>query len=396
MPSASNFTNKTRVAAEARNIKAEYPGGTTVAIQPYISTICSSTVDMYNHINYEELCDCKLRRDDPILVSDPAPAPAPAPTPAPVPVPGRYWRVSTFLSGISRPVFLHVNSVRTYFSELSNRIRIYSTTTKTLLSTISLNINSTSTPICVDSSNTLYYYNNYAIYKRTLGSSSNIKIAGTNIAEYTGPYVDSPASSTSIQKIIGMTVANNGDLYLIGTIDGTSGLTAVLKLTYNPVSPNNYTITSLLYNIEAGDEDEIFQTINSVGAIAVDANNNIYTVSYSEGVYIYKLVKNPTTGVYTRIIIEPGFQFEVRDIRIDLSNVIYATCVTGDVYKVVDTAGTYVITKIAGTGNLGYFGDNGPALNARFDTLNGIHIHSGEIYIADTYNNRIRKLQYIV
>jgi sugar lactone lactonase YvrE len=52
-----------------------------------------------------------------------------------------------------------------------------------------------------------------------------------------------------------------------------------------------------------------------------------------------------------------------------------------------------VITTIAGTGTAGYNGDNGPATSARIGTPYGVAVDSfGDIYIADTDNHCIRKV----
>jgi trimeric autotransporter adhesin len=52
---------------------------------------------------------------------------------------------------------------------------------------------------------------------------------------------------------------------------------------------------------------------------------------------------------------------------------------------------TGIITTVAGTGVAGYSGDGGPALNAMLNGPNGIAFDfNSSIYIADTYNNRIR------
>ncbi|MGH1505481.1 MAG: protein kinase domain-containing protein, partial [Acidimicrobiales bacterium] len=53
--------------------------------------------------------------------------------------------------------------------------------------------------------------------------------------------------------------------------------------------------------------------------------------------------------------------------------------------------GNEPITTIAGTGNASYGGDNGPATNADLYNPFGIAIDGdGNLYIADTYNHRIR------
>jgi len=51
-----------------------------------------------------------------------------------------------------------------------------------------------------------------------------------------------------------------------------------------------------------------------------------------------------------------------------------------------------VITTVAGDGTWGYSGDNGPATSAQLSGPWGVAVDSaGNLYIADTRNNRIRK-----
>jgi len=57
----------------------------------------------------------------------------------------------------------------------------------------------------------------------------------------------------------------------------------------------------------------------------------------------------------------------------------------------VDTSGT--ITTIAGTGESGFSGDNGPAVQAQLDAPLGVAVDAaGNLYIADAGNNRIRRV----
>lgn len=54
---------------------------------------------------------------------------------------------------------------------------------------------------------------------------------------------------------------------------------------------------------------------------------------------------------------------------------------------------TQIITTIAGTGSSGFSGDGNLAINAQFNEPEGLAADSqGNIYIADKYNNRIRKV----
>ena len=55
------------------------------------------------------------------------------------------------------------------------------------------------------------------------------------------------------------------------------------------------------------------------------------------------------------------------------------------------TASTGVISTVAGTGTAGYSGDGGAATSAKLNAPSGVAVdNSGNIYIADCYNNRIR------
>ncbi len=57
----------------------------------------------------------------------------------------------------------------------------------------------------------------------------------------------------------------------------------------------------------------------------------------------------------------------------------------------VNVAG--VLSVVAGTGQQGFGGDNGPATSAQLDSPLGVAVDSsGNIYIADTHNNRVREV----
>jgi DNA-binding beta-propeller fold protein YncE len=52
-----------------------------------------------------------------------------------------------------------------------------------------------------------------------------------------------------------------------------------------------------------------------------------------------------------------------------------------------------VLTKIAGTGNKGLKGDGGPALAAEFNSMHNLAVAAnGDVYLADTLNHRVRKI----
>lgn len=78
-------------------------------------------------------------------------------------------------------------------------------------------------------------------------------------------------------------------------------------------------------------------------------------------------------------------------ILIDSINNLYVSDFGNNVIRKVNSSG--IITTIAGTGALGYSGDGGPATLAEFQGPAGLVSDKyGNIYIADEYNNTIRKI----
>jgi NHL repeat len=58
-----------------------------------------------------------------------------------------------------------------------------------------------------------------------------------------------------------------------------------------------------------------------------------------------------------------------------------------------DVAKPGTVTSVAGTGAHGYSGDNGPATQALLNGPFGLALDAaGNLYIADTYNYRVRKV----
>jgi uncharacterized protein (TIGR03437 family) len=74
----------------------------------------------------------------------------------------------------------------------------------------------------------------------------------------------------------------------------------------------------------------------------------------------------------------------------DAGNLFIADTGTARVRE-VDTRG--VISTVAGFGQTGFFGDGQPATSGQFSSPGGVAVdHAGNLYIADTQNNRVRKV----
>jgi sugar lactone lactonase YvrE len=77
-------------------------------------------------------------------------------------------------------------------------------------------------------------------------------------------------------------------------------------------------------------------------------------------------------------------------IAYDAAGNLYIAETGNHIIRKVDTAGK--ITTVAGTGTQGFGGDNGPATAALLDSPQGLAFGGGNLYIADTHNHRIRQL----
>lgn len=71
---------------------------------------------------------------------------------------------------------------------------------------------------------------------------------------------------------------------------------------------------------------------------------------------------------------------------------IYIADTSNNRVRRVDPSGT--ITTVAGTGTAGYSGDGGPAESALFRDPRGLAVDTlGHLYVADTENDRIRRIR---
>jgi len=78
-------------------------------------------------------------------------------------------------------------------------------------------------------------------------------------------------------------------------------------------------------------------------------------------------------------------------VAVDSSGNIYIADAGNQRIRMVNSAG--VISTVAGTGTAGFSGDGGPATSAMLDQPFGVAVDSsGNIYIADYNNNRVRKV----
>lgn len=134
--------------------------------------------------------------------------------------------------------------------------------------------------------------------------------------------------------------------------------------------------------------------------VAVDSFGNLFIADTANN----RIRKVNTYGIITTVAGTNGSGFSgdggiatiarlnsPAGVAMDVSGVLFIADSGNNRIRKVDTDG--MITTVAGTNNAGYSGDGGPATNADLFTPSGVAVDaSGNLFIADSQNNRIRKV----
>ena len=138
-------------------------------------------------------------------------------------------------------------------------------------------------------------------------------------------------------------------------------------------------------------------TVTAPYALAVDSANNLYVADQAAKVYKVAADGTVTTvaGNGTRGFSGDGgpatsASVQPTGIAVDASGNLFISDASDRVRKVTPAG---VITTIAGTGIADYSGDGGPATNARLSGPTDVALDAaGNLYVADSTNDRIRKI----
>ena len=155
-------------------------------------------------------------------------------------------------------------------------------------------------------------------------------------------------------------------------------------------------ITTIAGGEDDGDESTLMARLSVPRGLAIDADGVLYVADTGNN-QIHELDDEGMTAVAGVAGLGDGGPatharlLDPNGVAIDADGTIYITDTGNRRVRKVDAEG--VITTFAGTGEQGDGGDGGPATSAQFYYPGGIAIDSaGNVYIADLYGHRIRKV----
>ena len=246
--------------------------------------------------------------------------------------------------------------------------------------------------VAVDSSGNLYITDTNNDRIRKVDSAGTITtIAGTGERRFGGD--GGPAIQAQLDAPSGVVVDGAGNLYIadranhrIRKVDSTGTITTIAGTGERGFGGDGGPATQARLNYPYG--------------VAVDGAGNLYIADLAN----HRIRKVDSTGTITTFAGtgERGFggdggpasQAQLNfptGVAVDEAGNLYIADWSNARIRKVDGTGT--ITTIAGTGELGFGGDGGPAIQARLSLPYSVAVDdAGNLYIADQYNNRIRRV----
>ena len=258
--------------------------------------------------------------------------------------------------------------------------------------------------VAVDSSDNLYIADsgNYCI--RKVNVAGNIStVAGTGKKGYS--WGGEPAMEAQFDYPCDVAVDGSGNIYIADTEDGciykvdAAGIVSKLVAETGEWNYRGYEESEDWDYLEA-EESAAHEWFSYPGSVAVDRSGNLYIADTENS----RIRKVDTSGnIYT--VAGTGKDGDSGDgglavkaqlsyphgVAVDGSDNLYIADLLNHRIRKVDAAGN--ISTVAGTGEEGDSGDGGLAVLAQFDNPGSVAVDgAGNLYIADTGNNCIRRI----
>ena len=246
--------------------------------------------------------------------------------------------------------------------------------------------------VAADGAGNIFIADNYNHRIRKVGTNSIITtVAGSGSTTFAGD--GGAATNASLYYPNNMTVDGGGNIFIADTyhsrirkVDTNGIITTVAGNGNNGFSGDGGAATNA--------------TINYPYAVALDGTGNLYIADY----YNNRIRKVGTNGIITTVAgsgtygysgdggaaTSAAFRYPA-DAKVDNAGNLFIVDYSNYRIRKVDTGG--VITTVAGTGTYSFSGDGNLAANATLENPSGVAVDgAGNLFIADFYNNRVRKV----
>jgi sugar lactone lactonase YvrE len=250
--------------------------------------------------------------------------------------------------------------------------------------------------VAVDSSGDLYIADseNYAIREVVASTGDISTIAGNGYFSYSGD--GGPAASAQLDEPLGMALDVFGNVYIADSDNYVIREVNVSTGTISTVAGNGK------YGYTGDSGPATSAELEYPVGVAVDSSGDIFVSDFDSAVV--REVSGVTGLIYTFAgtgdcdysndgsIATVAELCEPTGLTLDLSGDLYIADSDNARIREVNAA-TNIITTVAGDGTWGYFGDGGPATSAELDWPEGVALDtSGDLFIADTDNYVIREV----
>jgi uncharacterized protein (TIGR03437 family) len=237
---------------------------------------------------------------------------------------------------------------------------------------------------------TLYIADTFNHRIRTVQPDGIIRsIVGTGNSGFSGD--TATAAASAISSPYGVAVDSAGNLYFSDTRNN------IVRRVSSTGTMTRFAGTGAA-GYRGDGEPAVNAWIRTPTGVAVDAAGNVY-FSDTANNRVRKVLTNGQIGTFAgtgqaSYAGDGGLATEAAlwgptALALDSAGNLYIADTFNHCIRKVDTLG--VITTVAGDGLPGFSGDGGPATKARLNTPRGVSVDAaGNIWIADTYNNRIR------
>jgi uncharacterized protein (TIGR03437 family) len=250
--------------------------------------------------------------------------------------------------------------------------------------------------VAVDSSGNIYISDtgNWVVRKVTPAGTITTYAGNYGFGSgYSGDGVVGGATNAQLSAPLGLAVDSAGNIYICDAGTALSTTTGLIR----KVTASTNTMTTAV-----GSTAPTQGKLQHPAGITMDSAGNMYIANSGNSKILKFTAASGTLTTYAGA--STGFSGDgglatlaglgdPQGVALDAAGNLYiADTVNNRIRKV--SAATGIITTIAGTGKPGYSGDGGAATSAQLNSPQGIAVDSaGNVYIADTQNSVIRVLQ---